>query len=51
MKESEIDGARDKCGEEGRNTYCIWRGRLVETEHAKNIGVDGSGKLKCVVEK
>jgi len=51
MKENEIDGARDTCGEEERNTYCIWRGRLVEIEHAKNIGVDGSEKLKCVVEK
>jgi len=51
MKENEMDGARDAYGEEERNTYCIWRGSLVEIEHVKYIGIDGSGKLKCVVEK
>ena len=46
-----MDGARDTCGEEDRNTYCVWRGRLVEIEHMEDLGVDGSGKLKSVVKK
>ena len=46
-----MGGARDACGAEERNTYCIWRGRLVEIEHVEDLRVDGSGKLKCIVEK
>ena len=26
MKENEMDGGRDNCEEEERNTYSIWRG-------------------------
>jgi hypothetical protein len=46
-----MDGTRDTCGEEERNTYCIWRGRLVEIDYLGDLRVDGSEKLKCVVEK
>jgi hypothetical protein len=49
VKENEMDGARDKCGEEERSTYCIFV--VGEIEHVEDLGVDGSGKLKCVAEK
>jgi hypothetical protein len=44
MKENEMDGARNSWGEEERNTYCIWRGLLVEIEHVENLGINGNGK-------
>ena len=44
MKEKEMDGASGKCGDEERNTYLIWRWRLVEIEHVEDLGVDGSEK-------
>ena len=39
-----MDGSRDRCGEEGRNTYCVG---VVEIEHLEDVGVDGM-KIKNV---
>ena len=46
MMENEMDGARDTCGEEERNTYCICRGRLVEIEHLRRPRSRWQWKIK-----